>query len=82
MAIRDTFKRLFLRRMDSESTHNRKVFLKRAGVALAGIFAVSSISRASAASAASTTPQGASQGASQGAMARIRTAKGAVARRA
>lgn len=68
--------------MDSEPTTNRKGFIKRAGLALGAIFAVSSIVR--------TTPKGQAQSAAQGsepkvmarAMARVRPAKGAVARKA
>lgn len=78
MAISGTFNRQLLRRMDSEPTTNRKGFLKRAGLALAGLFAVSSTVRATSKGSASTS----AQGAPSGAMARVRTAKGAVARKA
>ena len=82
MPISGTFNSAFLRRMDSEpTTTNRKGFLKRAGLAIAGVFAVSSIAR-SGGSDRSNRTQTASQGASPRAMARVRTAKGAVARKA
>ena len=91
MPIRGTFNSAFLRRMDSEPTTNRKGFLKRAGLAIAGVFAVSSIARTSRSdrSDRSDQTQTASQGISTSAsanisasaLARVRTAKGAVARK-
>ncbi len=88
MPIRGTFNSAFLRRMDSEPTTNRKGFLKRAGLAIAGVFAVSSIARTSRSDRSDQT-QTASQGISTSAsanisasaLARVRTAKGAVARK-
>lgn len=71
-----------LRRMDSKPTTNRKSFLKRAGLAIAGVFAVSSTAgldtRKNQASQATT----ATQGTPKSAMTRVRKAKGAIARKA
>ncbi|MDQ8194200.1 hypothetical protein QEH59_07175 [Coraliomargarita sp. SDUM461004] len=75
--------------MDSEPTTNRKDFLKRTGLAIAGAWAVASIARFSggdrsnrmktASKGATTESAGLPQ---SSAMARVRTAKGAVARKA
>jgi hypothetical protein len=82
MAFRGTFNMSILRRMDSKPTTNRKSFLKRAGLAIAGVFAVSSTAgldtRKNQASQATT----ATQGTPKSAMARVRKAKGAIARKA
>ena len=71
-----------IRRMDSKPTTNRKSFLKRAGLAIAGVFAVSSTpgldTRKNQASQATT----ATQGTPKSAMARVRKAEGAIARKA
>ena len=75
--ISRTFNKALLRRMDSESKTNRKGFLVRAGLAVAAVFAVSSTARKTQGSASS-----AAQSLPSGAMARVRTAKGAVARKA
>ncbi len=82
MPISGTFNRQFLRRMDSEPTINRKGFLKRAGLAIAGAFVVSSAAHTTSRGQAQTATQGASSSTPTSAMARIRTAKGAVARKA
>lgn len=70
--------------MDSEPTTNRKGFLKRAGLAVAAVFAVSSTARSASrgASSSDSSDSTASQGIPTGAMARVRPAKGAVARKA
>ncbi|MDP4609581.1 MAG: hypothetical protein NWT02_00155 [Opitutales bacterium] len=64
--------------MDSGTTTNttRKGFLKRAGVALAGALALGGVARSK-----SATTQHAAQVKTPSAMSRIRTAKGAVARK-
>jgi len=87
MPIRGTFNSGFLRRMDSDSTTNRKGFLKRAGLTLLGLLAVSSFTRTgrSGAQSSNRAPGAsgpASRGIPQSALARIRTGKGAVARKA
>jgi hypothetical protein len=67
--------------MDSKPTTNRKSFLKRAGLAIAGVFAVSStaglITRKNNASQSIT----ATQGKPKSALARARKAEGAIARK-
>ena len=82
MVFRGTFNMSILGRMDSKPTTNRKSFLKRAGLAVAGVFAVSSTAgldtRKNQASQATT----ATQGTPKSAMARVRKAKGAIARKA
>jgi hypothetical protein len=88
MPIGGTFNSAFLQRMDSESTTNRTGFLKRAGLALVGAFAVTSGARATVGGAApsrgAASPQGAASigvpDAPESALARVRKAKGAVAR--
>ena len=73
---------LHLGRMDSIPTTNRKSFLKRAGLAIAGVFAVSSTAglntRRNQASQCTT----ATQGTTSSAIARVRKANGAIAYKA
>lgn len=72
--------------MDSEPTTNRKRFLKRATLAIAGVFTVSSIasnsSRGDRKQTASLGDSSTSSSSAGSAMARVRTAKGAVPRKA
>ena len=82
MVFGDIFNILHLGRMDSTPTTNRKSFLKRAGLAIAGVFAVSSTAglntRMNQASQCTT----ATQGTTSSAIARVRKAKGAIAYKA
>tara|TARA_X000000950_G_scaffold190498_1_gene230122 strand:- start:21 stop:269 length:249 start_codon:yes stop_codon:yes gene_type:complete len=82
MVFRDIFNMSYLGRMDSKLSTNRKTFLKRAGLAIAGVFAVSSTAglntRRNQASQCTT----ATQGTSNSAIARVRKAKGAIAYKA
>jgi hypothetical protein len=71
-----------LRRMDSKPTTNRKSFLKRAGLAIAGVFAVSSTARLDTRKNQASQATTATQGTAKSAMARVRKAKGAIARKA
>lgn len=77
-----TFKSAHLPRMDSKVTTNRKSFLKRAGLAIAGVFAASSTSVMVKRGAHGGPATTATQGIPTSALARVRTAKGAVARKA
>lgn len=81
MLISGTFNRRFLRGMDSESTTNRKGFLKRAGLAITAVMAVSSTTASAARKTIGGRAQTATNGAPSSAMARVRTAKGTVARK-
>lgn len=85
MRISGTFNSYQLRSMDTEKSTSRKGFLKRAGLAVAGIFAVSSALRATK-DGASARSGGVHSSAPAcvplTALARVRTAKGAVARKA
>ena len=69
-------------RMDSKTTTNRKSFLKRAGLAIAGVFAVSSTARLDTRKYQARHATTAMQGAPESALARVRKAKGAIARNA
>ena len=69
-------------RMDSKTTTNRKSFLKRAGLAIAGVFAVSSTARLDTRKNQARHATTAMQGAPESALARVRKAKGAIARNA
>lgn len=80
MRFSGTFNSQLLRGMDTESNMNRKGFFKRAGLALAGVFAVSSAARMTSEGQAPTASQGRSSEAGS-ALARVRTAEGAVARK-
>ena len=71
-----------IRRMDSKSTTNRKSFLKRAGLAIAGVFAVSSTARLDTRKNQASQTTTATQGTPKSAMTRVRKAKGAIARKA
>ena len=71
-----------LRRMDSKPTTNRKSFLKRAGLAIAGVFAVSSTAGLDTPKNQACQTATATQGTPKSAMARVRKAKGAIARKA
>ena len=68
-------------RMDSKPTTNRKSFLKRAGLAIAGVFAFSSAPKANTRIKHSLLTTKSSQDLPNSAMARIRKAKGALARK-
>jgi hypothetical protein len=68
--------------MDSKVTTNRKSFLKRAGLAIAGVFATSSAARMSTRKNHDGQVKTATEGTPTSAMARVRTAKGVVARKA
>ena len=70
-----------LRRMDSKPTSNRKSFLKRAGLAIAGVFAVSSTAGLKTRNNQASQTTTATQGTPKSAMARVRKAKGAIARK-
>ena len=70
-----------LGRMDSKPTTNRKSFLKRSGLAVAGVFAVSSTARMSTRRNQACQSTTATQGTPNSAMARVRRAEGAVARK-
>ena len=67
--------------MDSKPTTNRKSFLKRAGLAIAGVFAVSSTAGFNTRRNEASQSITATQGTSKSAMARIRKAEGAIARK-
>lgn len=71
-----------IRRMDSKPTTNRKSFLKRAGLAIAGVFAVSSTVRLDTRKNQASQATTATQGTPKSAMARVRKAEGAIARKA
>ncbi len=71
-----------LRRMDSKPTTNRKSFLKRAGLAIAGVFAVSSTAQLNTRKNQASQTTTATQGTPNSAMARVRKAKGAIAHKA
>ena len=71
-----------IRRMDSKPTTNRKSFLKRAGLAIAGVFAVSSTARLDTRKNQASQATTATQGTPRSAMARVRKAEGAIARKA
>jgi hypothetical protein len=81
MVFRGTFNMSLLGRMDSKPSTNRKTFLKRAGLAIAGVFAVSSTARLNTRKNQASQSITATQGTSKSAMARIRKAKGAIARK-
>ena len=68
--------------MDSKPTTNRKSFLKRAGLAIAGVFAVSSASKLYVRTNHSVQTTTATQGTPKSAMARVHKAKGAIAYKA
>lgn len=85
MRISGTFNSHQLRSMDTEKNTSRKGFLKRAGLAVVGIFAVSSTLRSTKGSASARSvgvQSSAPASVPLTAMARVRTAKGAVARKA
>ena len=71
-----------LRRMDSKPTTNRKSFLKRAGLAIAGVFAVSSTARLDTRKNQASQATTATHGTPKSAMARVCKAEGAIARKA
>ena len=71
-----------LGRMDSKPSTNRKSFLKRAGLAIAGVFAVSSTARLTTRKNAACQSTTGTQGTPNSAMARVRKAKGAIAHKA
>jgi hypothetical protein len=71
-----------LRRMDSKPTTNRKSFLKRAGLAIAGVFAVSSTAGLNTRKNQASQITTAAHGTPKSAMARVHKAKGAIARKA
>ena len=71
-----------IRRMDSKPTTNRKSFLKRAGLAIAGVFAVSSTARLDTRKIQASQTTTATQGTPESALARVRKAEGAIARKA
>ena len=71
-----------IRRMDSKPTTNRKSFLKRAGLAIAGVFAVPSTARLDTLKNQASQATTATQGTPKSAMARVRKAEGAIARKA
>ena len=71
-----------IRRMDSKPTTNRKSFLKRAGLEIAGVFAVSSTARLDTRKNQASQATTATQGTPKSAMARVRKAEGAIARKA
>ena len=71
-----------IRRMDSKPTTNRKSFLKRAGLAIAGVFAVSSTAGLNTRKDQASQTTTATHGTPKSAMARVRKAKGAIARKA
>ena len=79
--ISGTFKEKLIR-MDSKVTTNRKSFLKRAGLAIAGVFASSSAARMSTRRNHGGPAKTATEGTPTSALARVRTAKGVVARKA
>ena len=68
-------------RMYSKPVTNRKNFLKRAGLAIAGVFAVSSTPKSSMRIIHGVQTTKASQCLPNSAMARVRKAKGALARK-
>ena len=70
-----------LRRMDSKPTSNRKSFLKRAGLAIAGVFAVSSTTGLNTRKNLASRSITATQGTPKSAIARVRKADGAIARK-
>ena len=67
--------------MDSKPTTNRKSFLKRAGLAIAGVFAVSSTAGLNTRKNQAIQSITASQGTPKSAIARVRKAEGAIARK-
>ena len=71
-----------LGRMDSKPSTNRKSFLKRAGLAIAGVFAVSSTARLNTRKNQACQSTTATQGTPNSAMARVRKAKGAIGHKA
>ena len=71
-----------LGRMDSKPSTNRKSFLKRAGLAIAGVFAVSPTARLNTRKNQASQSTTATQGSSNHAMARVRKANGAIAHKA
>ena len=81
MVFRRTFNMSILGRMDSKTTTNRKSFLKRAGLAIAGVFAFSSAPKSNTRIKHGLQTTKTSQCLPSSAMARVRKAKGAVARK-
>ena len=71
-----------LGRMDSKPSTNRKSFLKRAGLAIAGVFAVSPAARLNTRKNQASQSTTATQGTPNSAMARVRKARGAIAHKA
>ena len=71
-----------LGRMDSKPTTNRKSFLKRTGLAIAGVFAVSSTAGLNTRSNQASQCTTATQGTPNIAIARVHKAKGAIAYKA
>ena len=71
-----------IRCMDRIPTTNRKSFLKRAGLAIAGVFAFSSTARLNTRKNQASLSTTATHGTPNSAMARVRKAKGAIAREA
>ena len=67
--------------MDSTPTTNRKSFLKRAGLAIAGVFAVSSTTGLNTRKNLARRSITATQGTPKSAIARVRKADGAIARK-
>ena len=68
--------------MDSKSGTNRKSFLKRAAMAIASVFAVSSFARSDTRKNQASQAKTATQGTRMNTMARVRKAKGSIARKA
>ena len=67
--------------MDSKLTTNRKSFIKRAGLAMAGVFAVSSTAGLNTQKNQASQCTTAIQGTPNSSMARVRKAEGAIARK-
>ena len=67
--------------MDSKLTTNRKSFLKRAGLAIAGLFAVSSTAGLNTHKNQASQGTKAIQGTPKSSLARVRKAEGAIARK-
>ena len=68
--------------MDSKFGTNRKSFLKRAAMAIASVFAVSSVARLDTRKNQASQVKTATQGTPMNTMARVRKAKGSIARKA
>ena len=81
IVFRAIFNMTLLGRMYSKPVTNRKSFLKRAGLAIAGVFAASSTARLNTRKNQASQSTTATQGTPNSAMARVRKAEGAVARK-